>query len=195
MFHEEQPHLKLLPSEGFRYFKQVTRTYYAALPAAPHAVVTVRVYDREIQVLDLHGEVLRRHEKALRKGSFTIEEGDRLFNPSRETARLLEKAARIGPRTEEMGRLLFATLGRPGHRALYGLTHLARTYRREDIEAVSARFLEARCYSFRSIRDALKRRAAASAAPEPALTQTGPVVRAIAEYQAFWEAHAQALEP
>jgi len=207
LFHEEEPHLRRLPLQGFRYFTVGTRTvddaglvqvqgsYYAAVPAPLQSRVQVRIYAGEIEILDAFGRVLRRHARAERKGEFVLEAGDRIFNPSRETARLLEKAARIGPRTEEMGRLLFATLGRPGHRALYGLTHLARTYRREDIEAVSARFLEARCYSFRSIRDALKRRAAASAAPEPALTQTGPVVRAIAEYQAFWEAHAQALEP
>ena len=47
MYREEQPHLQPLPAQGFRYFKQATRTvddaglvqveasYYAALPAAP----------------------------------------------------------------------------------------------------------------------------------------------------------------
>jgi transposase len=47
LFREEQPHLRPLPAQGFRYFSQATRTvddaglvqvqgsYYAALPAAP----------------------------------------------------------------------------------------------------------------------------------------------------------------
>jgi transposase len=204
MYHEEQPYLRPLPLEGFRSFKPGTRTvddaglvqvkgsYYAAVPAPLHSQVQVRIYAHEIEILDPLGRVLRRHAKSDRKGRFVLEEGDRIFNPSRETGRLLAKAAQIGPKTEEMGRLLFATLGRPGQKALYGLTNLARTYPRADIEAVCARFLEAQCFSYRSIRQALERRAAAPPAPTPALTQEGPAIRAIAEYQAFWEAHSQA---
>ncbi len=78
MFREEQPHLQPLPLEGFRFFKQATRTvddaglvqvegsYYAALPAAPHSAVTVRIFEHEIEILDAQGQVLRRHTKALR---------------------------------------------------------------------------------------------------------------------------------
>ncbi len=203
MFREEQPHLRPLPLEGFRYFKvgvrtvddsglvQVEGSYYAAVPAPLGSRVQVRISAQEIEILDANGQVLRRHAKAERKGQFVLEEGDRIFNPSRETARLLQKAARIGPKTEDLGRLFFATLGRPGHKALYGLTNLPRTYRCEDIEAVCARFLEARCLSYRAIRKALERRAAAPSVPDPPLTQTGPAIRAMAEYQAFWEVHAQ----
>ena len=72
-----------------------------------------------------------------------------------------------------------------------GLTNLPRTYHREDIESVCARFLEAQCFSYRSIRHALERRAAALPDPEPARTQTGPAIRALGEYQAFWEVHAR----
>ena len=42
---------------------QVQAAYYAALPAAPHTEVTVRIYEREIEILDDVGQVLRRHEK------------------------------------------------------------------------------------------------------------------------------------
>jgi len=204
MFREELPYLKPLPDEGFRSFKQVTRTvddaalvqiessYYAALPAPPHAVVTVRVYDREIEILDLDGQVLRRHEKALRKGSFTIEGGDRLFNPSRETVRLLTRTDAIGPCTAAFAREIFARTGRPGQRAIYGLANLTRTYPRTDVEAVCARLLQARCVSFAAVKRALERRlAAASTTTVPALTQSGPVIRELAEYQSFWEMHSQ----
>ena len=50
---------------------------------------------------DMGAEIVR----VERKGQFVLEEGDRIFNPSRETARLLQKAAKIGPKTEELGRL------------------------------------------------------------------------------------------
>jgi hypothetical protein len=51
MFAEESPHLRPLPLEGFRYFREEVRTvddarlvqvrggYYAALPATPHTEV------------------------------------------------------------------------------------------------------------------------------------------------------------
>ncbi len=84
MYREEQPHLQPLPAQGFGFFKQAARTvddagliqveasYYAALPAAPHSEVTVRIFEHEIEILDAGGQVLRRHAKALRKGAFAI---------------------------------------------------------------------------------------------------------------------------
>jgi hypothetical protein len=171
---------------------QVDGVYYAALPAPLGSKVQVRIHTREIEIRDATGRLLRRHAKGERKGQFVIEEGDRIFNPSRETGRLLEKAARIGPQTEQLARTLFARLGRPGQRALYGLTNLPRTYSCAEIEAVCGRFLEAGCASYRAVRHALERQAAATpAAVAPALTQEGPEIRALAEYQSFWEEHSR----
>ncbi len=208
MFREEQPHLRPLPTEGFRYFRQATRTvddagliqvessYYAALPAAPHSEVTVRIYEQEIEILDLAGQFLRRHAKSLRKGTFAIEAGDRLFNPSRESARLLARVARIGPHALTLGRELFARLGRPGQRALYGLANLPRRYARTDIEAVCARLLDAQCVSYAALKRALERKqAAAIPDAEPVLTQSGPAIREVTEYQKFWETHSQTDHP
>ena len=210
MFREEQPHLRPLPATRFRVFKQGKRTvddgglvqvdgsYYAALPAPPASEVTVRIYDREIEILDGAGQLVRRHEKSRRKGTFTLESGDRLFNPSRESARLLAKAERIGPHTAAFAQELFGRLGRPGQRALYGLTNLARTYARSDIEAVCARLHAGHCFSYAAVKRALERmKAAAGAAAAPDLTQSGPDIRPIAEYQDFWDSHASthAQEP
>ena len=202
MYLEEQPHLRPLPLEGFRYFKSGTRTvddagliqvegsYYAAIPAPLFSKTQVRIYPREIEIYDAFGQLLRRHQKCERRGQFALEEGDRLFNPSRESVRLLEKAARIGPHTEQVAQVLFARLGRPGQKALYGLTNLTRTYSREAIEEVCGHFLEADCVTYAAIRRTLERTASASD-PVPALTQEGPDIRAIDEYQSFWEAHSQ----
>lgn len=205
MYREELPHLRALPSTGFRYFKQATRTvddagliqvdssYYAALPAALHSEVTVRVFERDIEILDSTGNVLRRHEKAARKGTFAIEPADRIFNPSRESARVLAKAERIGPHIATLARELFARLGRPGQRAIYGLANLARHYPCADIEAVCARLLDAHCFSYAALKRALERKAAAALAKAqtPTLTQTGSHIRSLTEYQSFWETHAQ----
>jgi len=202
MFREEQPHLRALPAEGFRYFKQGVRTvddaalvqvassYYAALPAEPHSEVTVRIYEHEIEILDAAGVLLRRHEKSTRKGAFVIPGADRLFNPSRETARLLERVRKIGPHTAAFAQEIFARMGRPGQRAIYGLANLPRTYRRADIEAVCERLHAAQCTSYAAVRRALERRST-TGAPELALTQSGPEIRSLNVYQTFWETHSQ----
>jgi len=208
-YREELPHLRPLPATRFRFFKQESRTvddsgliqvgasYYAALPAAPHSIVTVRLYAHELEILDRTGQVLRRHEKAQRKGSFHLDAGDRLFNPSRETARLLSKAQQIGPQAAAFAQALFARLGRPGQRALYGLTNLTRTHPRADVEAVCARLLAAECYSYAAVKRALDRVAAtrtlAAAARAPTLCQSDAVIRPIADYQAFWDTHTPVL--
>jgi transposase len=208
MYREEQPHLRPLPALRMRYFTEDTRTvddsgfvqvrasYYAALPAAPRSTVTVRIYDREIEIFAAAGELLRRHEIAPRKGTFTMTDSDRLFNPSRETARLLNKAARIGPHTAALAQHLFARLGRPGQRALYGLTNLVRTYSCADIDAVCARLLAAECFTYAAVKRALERTRAPDVSPTaPLLLQSGPTIRAIAEYQDFWDTHSQTLIP
>ena len=206
MYHEEKDHLQPLPITRFRFFKQGIRTvddaglvqvegsYYAALPAPVHSEVTVRIYDREIEILDGAGQFVRRHEKASRKGTFTLESGDRLFNPSRETARLLAKAQRIGPHTAAFAQELFARLGRPGQRALYGLTNLARTYTRNEIEAACGRLAAGHCFSYAALKRVLERAAGPESEDSDPLTQCGPTIRPVAEYQTFWQSHARTQE-
>jgi hypothetical protein len=170
---------------------QVDGIYYSALPAPLRSEVQIRVYAGEIEIRDGFGRLLRRHAKGERKGQFVLEEKDRIYNPTRQTAQLLGKAAKIGPKTEQLARTLFARLGRPGQRALYGLTNLPRTYPCAEIEAVCGRFLAADCVSYAAIRRALERQLATAAAPAADLTQEGPAIRAIAEYQSFWETHSR----
>lgn len=209
MFAEERAYLKPLPAASFRYFRQVTRTvddaglvqvdcsYYAALPAPLHQPVTVRIYDREIEILDDQGNVLRRHDKAARKGQYVLPEADRLFNPSRETAKLLTKAAKIGTAATTLAQEIFARQGRPGHRALYGLVNLLRHYTRADIEAACATVLERAAPSYRVLKRLLEQRVAEreaaidQAAPTaPTLTQSGSDIRSLDTYQSFFEQHA-----
>jgi transposase len=205
MFAEERPYLKSLSAERFRFFRQVSRTvddaglvqvhgaYYAALPAPLHTRVTVRIYEREIELLDEQGVVLRRHGRAARKGEFVLPEADRLFNPSRETARLIGKVAKLGPASGQLAREIFARLGRPGQRAIYGLANLPRHYSRDDIEAACAKVLTLATPSYQALKRILERRSADAleARAAPALLQSGDQIRAIDEYQVFFEQHAQ----
>ena len=201
LFREEQPHLQPLPASGFAFFRQSVRTvddaglvqvegsYYAALPAAPHSEVTVRAFAQSIEILDARGQLLRRHPKATRKGAFVLEGTDRIFNPSRETTRMLARMDKIGPRTAAFARELFARLGRPGQRAIYGLVQLPRRYTRADIEAVCAQLLAADCLSYAAVKRALERRQAAAASPPATTSVEGPQIRPITDYQSFWETH------
>ena len=205
MFAEERPYLKPLPAERFRFFRQETRTvddaglvqvqgaYYSALPAPLHTRIAVRIYEREIELLDEQGAVLRRHAKAARKGQFVLPEEDRLFNPSRETARLISKVAKIGPASEKLARELFARLGRPGQRAIYGLANLPRHYPRENIEAACAKVLTLAAPSYQALKRILERRSAVAherSADASPLRQSGDEIRAIDEYETFFEQHA-----
>mgnify|MGYP001199868587 FL=1 len=203
MFAEERPHLKALPVESFRFFRQETRTvddaglvqvhasYYPALPAPLYSEVTVRIFEREIEILDSRGQLLRRHEKSARKGEFRIPDADRIFNPSRETARLIGKVAKIGPNTATLAREIFARLGRPGQRAIYALSNLTRHHTRERIETACEQVLTLSTPSYQALKRVLERHAAAeeatAAARAPALQQSGADIRAIDEYRAFWE--------
>jgi transposase len=203
MYHEEQPHLRPLPPTGFRPFTQGQRTvddsglvaveasYYAALPATPGSLVTVRSYCADIEIRDAAGQVMRRHPKTARKGDFVLDEADRLFNPSRETLRIMRRVEQIGPHCARLAHELFARLGRPGQRALYGLANLTRHYTRADIEAVCAALLAGGCASYSSVKRALKHRTMNGAAAPAVLNQTGTEIREITDYQSFWEHHTQ----
>ena len=202
MFLEEKAHLMPLPRESFRPFKYVVRTvdnaglvqvdsaYYSALPAALYSEVAVRVYTNDIEIVDRNGQVLRRHKKAERKGQFILPEEDRIFNPSREGAKLLERVKRIGPKSAQLASDIFARLGRPGQRTIYALANLIHKHTHEEIEAACEQALRYTRPSYQDVKRHLARPHTANVIPIGAalkLRQSGPDIRPIAEYQAFWD--------
>jgi transposase len=201
MFAEEKPALKALPATRFRYFRETSHTvddsalvqvlssYYAALPASPGDIVTVRLYDHDLEILDGAGQLLRRHPRSTKRGHFEMQDSDRLFNPSRETVRLLGKVAKLGPHSLQLGRDIFLRLGRPGQKALYGLSNLPRRYAKEDIENAAKRVLSLSQPSYHALKSVLERHAAETEhrATMPELQQVGPHIRDIDEYHAFFE--------
>ena len=209
MYLEEKPFLRALPLEPFRCFRQEKRTvddaglipvdasHYAALPAAPHGEVMVRIYEREIEIFDLAGELLRRHEKSERKGSYVLLAEDRIFNPSRETAHLLAKVHKIGPNCVRLAREIFTHLGRPGQKAIYALSNLARHHSVAEIEQACERVLALPEPSYQALKRILAAQAAAkkasAAADTATLQQQGEHIRAIDEYQRFFDQHAGQL--
>lgn len=203
MFLEEKPHFLVLPATGFRYFSEGNRTvddaglvqvnssYYSALPAKLFSTVKVRIYDNEIEIRDLDELTLRRHEIAKVKGSFEINPEDRIFNPSRETSRLILKIAKYGPRSEEFARKIFNELGRAGNGAIYGLSSMAKDYSKEDIESACDRVLKSGVASYRAVKRLLERVPKKSESSKPNLKQVGTEIRSIKDYQTFWEINSQ----
>jgi transposase len=208
MFAEEKPALRALPAERFRYFRetsntvddsglvQVMRSYYAALPAAPGAIVTVRLFDHDVEIFDGAGVLLRRHPRSTQPGHFEMQKSDRIFNPSRETARLMGKAAKLGPHSLALARDIFQRLGRPGQKALYGLTNLPRHHTKEAIENAAQRVLTLSQPTYQALKRILERQSAETErrAAAPDLQQRGPHIRDIEEYHAFFESTQRRLD-
>lgn len=201
LFEEERPHLRPLPIERFRLFRQETRTvddagcvqvdasYYPAAPAPIHSEATVRIYEREIEILGADGMVLRRHEKSTRKGAFMLRDEDRIFNPSRKTALLIGKVSRIGLHSAQLAREIFARLGRPGEKAIHGMANLPKKYKRTDIERACEQALQLSQPTYQTLKRILERTAAISTPTTATLQQSGSHIRSIEEYQAFWDFH------
>jgi hypothetical protein len=108
MFEEEKPHLRPLPLLGMQYFTESQRTVcddscvrvdhssYAARPAPIGSRVLVRVFERRIEIRDLKTQaLLRTHARAERAGTVVLPAEERVFNPSRETRRILRLSVQM----------------------------------------------------------------------------------------------------
>jgi transposase len=174
MFEAERPHLKPLPLLGMQYFTQGVRTVcddscvrvdhssYAARPAAIGSVVLVRIFERRIEIRDLQGALLRTHAKAERPGSVVLPADERVFNPSRETRKILRQAREIGQHASRLCELMFAAEGRVGQRKLWGIVGLTKRYPAVCIDSACAQALEQGVYSYNHVK-ALSERLFASA--------------------------------
>jgi transposase len=197
LFQEERPHLKPLPPTPFQYFTECVRTVYddtcirldhssyAARPAPIGSQVLVRVFDRHLEIRDLRSQaLLRTHPRSLRPGAVLLPDDERLFNPSRETKRILAQAKAIGPATERLCQTLFDAEGRVGQRKLWGIVGLVRRYPRRLVERACETALQEGCRSYRQIHALTQRlldeTLATLDAPlqgELTLTQQHPLIR------------------
>jgi len=207
MFQEEKPCLLPLPLTPFIYFRQETRTvyddgtiqlnncYYAANPAPLNSKVVVRVYDKEIEILDpKRMEIIRRHPKGRLPGSLMMEPGERIFNPSRQTDQLLARAEAIGPNTFSLCETWFNEEGRSGQRRMYGLINLVRQYPARYVEKAAKIAKANDLKSSKALRSMVKRMADDEKMTEW-LTQEHPLIRPGEDYAVFWDQHAAGGTP
>jgi len=211
MFQEERQLLQPLPLQGFQYFVQSQRTVYddtcvrvdhssyAARPALIGSRVLVRVFEHHLEIRHFQTQVLlRTHTLAARLGSVILPDAERLFNPSRETRRILVQAKNIGPTTEQLCQSLFDKEGRVGQRRLWGIVGLAKRYPRRLIERACAMAMHEGIGSYKQIK-ALTERLLSEAlanidAPvqgELTLTQDDPLIRAGEDYADLFTIGAQ----
>jgi transposase len=206
MFEEEGPHLQPLPLLGMQYFTEAQRTVYddscvrvdhssyAARPAPIGSQVLVRVFEHRIEIRDLQTKaLLRTHPRAERPGTVMLPADERVFNPSRETRRILAQAQAIGADASRLCELLFTIEGRVGQRKLWGIVSLAQRYPRRLVNSACARALADGIHSYRHVKAATEKLVAqalaaidnADATPvqgELALTQEHPLIRSGDDY-------------
>ena len=202
MFQEERPHLLALPLLGMQYFTEEQRTVYddtcirvdhssyAARPAPIGSVVLVRLFEHRLEIRDLKTQaLLRTHERADRPGTVVLPAEERLFNPSRETSRILSQAKAIGAATHKLCETLFAREGRVGQRKLWGIVGLARRYPRRLVDSACERAMHEGVYSYHRVKalteqlvDQALRLLDAPVQIELPLTQSHPLIRESDDY-------------
>lgn len=148
MFQEEKPHLLPLPVLGMQYFTEgqysvnddscvrVDHSSYAARPGAIGSRVLVRLFARRLEIRDLKTQaLLRTHDRADKPGTVVLPMNERVFNPSRETQRILGQAKEIGAATHKLCETLFERKGRVGQRKMWGIVGLVRRYPRRLVNS------------------------------------------------------------
>ncbi len=204
MFEEERAHLQRLPIIGMQYFREVQRTVcddscvridyssYAARPAPIGTKVLVRLFERRIEIRQLHSQaLLRTHARVDRPGTVVLPMAERVFNPSRETRFILAQARAIGAQAARLCEMLFAIEGRVGPRKLWGIVNLAKRYPNHFIDAACCAAMEQGIYSYRHVKALTEQRVSEAlavlqaASPTPSaspLTQQHALIRSADEY-------------
>lgn len=101
------------------------------------------MYEQRIEIRDLQGTLLRTHTKAERPGTVVLPEDERVFNPSRQTRRILGQATAIGPQSSRLCELLLDIEGR------VGIVGLARHYPTQCVESAFEQAVAQGVYSYK----------------------------------------------
>ena len=213
MFQEERAHLKPLPIENFHYFTEGTRTvqddttvqvdgaWYAARPAPIASIVLVRLYTHEIEIRELKTlALIRRHTRATRQGEVNLPDAERVFNPSRQTRQILNRAAAIGAKAQELCQQLFDQRGREAQKTMWGIVGLSGRYPAWLLDQACAAALAQQIQSYKAVRAIAERLLAQVLtrldgrqeellldSPTPLLTQEHALIRDVNVYATFFE--------
>jgi transposase len=191
MFAEEQPHLRPLPLEPFRYYQHGRRTvhldgcvevagaYYAPPPGWLGREVAVQWDDRHVRLLDPTTGVLLREHRRQTRGRHAIHPDDQPARTPPTTLALLTRATRAG---ESIGTLCTAIHrhdGERGVRRILGVLALVKKHGAAVVAEACTTALELDVADYRFVRRYLDRRAPAL----PSLRQVDPLIRQLTHYR------------
>jgi transposase len=192
MFAEEQPHLRPLPLEPFRYYQYGTRTvhldgcvevaaaYYGVPPGWIGREVAVQWDEHHVRLLDpTTGTLLREHRRQAGRGRHQIHPDDRPRRTPPTTLTLLTQAKRAGPSIGALCTAIHRRDGEPGVRRILGVLALVKKHGPAVVEAACATALELGVADYRFVRRYLERHT-----PAPlTLRQVDPLIRELTHYR------------
>lgn len=192
MFAEEQPHLRPLPLEPFRYYQYGTRTvhldgcvevaaaYYGVPPGWIGREVAVQWDEHHVRLLDpTTGTVLREHRRQAGRGRHQIHPDDRPRRTPPTTLTLLTQAERAGPSIGALCTAIHRRDGEPGVRRILGVLSLVKRHGPAILEHACATALELGVADYRFVRRYLERHT-----PAPlTLRQVDPLIRELTHYR------------
>lgn len=185
----ERPVLHSLPARPYEFARwkqakvhpdyhiEVEHAYYSVPFTLTHARVEVRLTDTTVEVFH-HGQLVAAHPKVHRRGEFVTLPAHRPEKHQafieQNHARLLVRAAAIGPATADLIRMQARLKRHPEQtlRAAMGILRLAKDFSPEQLESASERALALQSYSYRAVR-ALIQAPPAPASPPPHLPEHG----------------------
>jgi transposase len=191
MFAEEQPALRPLPVEPFRYYRfgdrtvhldgcvEVEAAYYGAPPGWIGQRVRVQWNDLHVRLIDpTTGQLLREHVRAPR-GWHRIADRDQPTRTPPTTLALLTRASTAGPSIGALCRHLQAHHGAHGLRQILGVLALAKKHGAAVVEEAAKAAVDVNVLTYRFVRKYVERRP-----PLPlTLRQVDPLIRQLTLYR------------
>jgi transposase len=191
MFAEEQPQLRPLPVEPFRYYQFGTRTvhldgcvevagaYYAPPPGWLGRQVAVQWDDHHIRLLDPSTGVLLREHRRHARGRHVIHPADQPRRTPPTTLALLTRATRAGEAIGVLCAAIHRRDGEPGVRRILGVLSLVKKHGPAAVADACAAAVELGVADYRFVRRYLERHG-----PGPlTLRQVDPLIRELTHYR------------
>ena len=195
MFVDEQPHLRPLPVEPFRYYEYGTRivhmdgcveiegAYYHAPPGWLGQSLKVQWDGLRVRLLHPVSEELLREYVVQRRGGRRVLDADRPKKTPKGTLQLLGELGRAGKHVATLADELRKKHGDEDViRKLLGMRSLVKKYgaaASSTVDEASVALLELRVYDYRALRRYLERRPP----PPLSLAQIDPLIRQLSHYR------------
>jgi len=191
MFADEQPHLRPLPVEPFRYydfatrvvhidgFVEVGRAYYAPPPGFISRRLHVQWDERVVRIIDPStGELLREHLRTM-PGRHRMAPADAPSRTPLGVVAQLQRAHTIGEATGRIAEAMYAHNPPQGLRGILGLCSLAKKHGASEVERAAQTALAADARTYRAVKACLDHRRGAPLT----MRQVDPIIRELSEYR------------